>query len=328
MLILPIDLENDTFYTLGSLNPNLQNLRLDFCGRITDDALIHWGEHLPSLTRIELLGPFLVRPDGWKTFFQRLGPQLQGFLITQSPRFDESCLNALTDVAVNLTELRLSEIGKMSNDWVDSLCKLTSLTSLEITYPSVSLSDDALVKLLESLGPNLVHLNLAGNSELSDASVLTGILPNVRKLNSLGLANIPLLTDKGLAEFFNTWTNNPALEVLDASKDHLVSSDTLEALLAHSGSKLTTMNANGWKDVSNATLLELGKKAPKLVSVDLGWCRGVDNFVIKELLDNCKQLKEIKCYGCNKITTDCPRRVSLTYAITLYCWLTLKDRRR
>ncbi|GJJ14915.1 hypothetical protein Clacol_009185 [Clathrus columnatus] len=305
------NLQNDAFCTLSSLNPNLHSLRLDFCGRLTDNALVHWAEHLPSLTRIELLGPFLVRVEGWKAFLERLGPQLQGFLITQSPRFDESCLEILTNVATNLTELRFSEFGKLSDDWVESLGKLTNLTSLDISYPSTSLNDDALVTLLNSLGSNLTHLNLSGNSDLSDVTLLTGILPNMKRLDSLSLANVPLVTDAGLAQLFTEWTDNPPLENIDLSRNHLAGSSALEALLTHSGQVLTTLNINGWKDASTTVLLDIGKKAPGLVKIDLGWCRGVDNFVIKELLDACGNLQEVKCYGCNRVTTDCPQRALL-----------------
>lgn len=280
---------------------------------MTDNALIHWAEHLPCLKRIELLGPFLVRVDGWVTFLQRVGPQLQGFLITQSPRFDENCLTTLTDVAANLTELRLSEIGKMSDNWIDSLCKLTNLTSLEITYPAASLSDDSLVELLKNLGPNLVHLDFSGNSDLSDTTIRSGILSHAKNLNHLGLANTPLVTDGGIAEFFQSWTDNPALEFINLSKNHLLTTDALEALLAHSGTRLSFLNINNWKDTSTAALSTIGKKAPQLVKVDLGFCRGVDNFVMKELLDSCENVQEIKCYGCNKVTSDCPRRVSVPF---------------
>ena len=46
-----------------------------------------------------------------------------------------------------------------------------------------------------------------------------------------------------------------------------------------------------------------------LVNVNLGWCRGVDGFVIKSLLDGCERLEEIMCYGCNRVTQNCPRKV-------------------
>ena len=39
-----------------------------------------------------------------------------------------------------------------------------------------------------------------------------------------------------------------------------------------------------------------------MVKVDLGWCMGVDYFVIKRLLD------QVLWGGCNRVTENCPRR--------------------
>src|ERR1700722_12486010 len=106
------DLTPSALTTLAFLNPNLTNLRLDFCGRIDDAVFQKWCTSLPSLKRLELLGPFLVRVPAWKSFFQS-HPYLEGFLITQSPRFDLECVGSLVKNCRALKELRLREITKM-----------------------------------------------------------------------------------------------------------------------------------------------------------------------------------------------------------------------
>lgn len=302
------NLSNDALCTMASLNPNLQNLRLDFCGRIMDDALVHWSSHLKSLKRVELLGPFLIRVPGWLTFLEERGPQLEGFLITQSPRFNHECIEALVRDAPGLIELRLSRVGKLNDDWVPHLTKFTNLTALDLSYTSTSLSDQGIIDLLEVLGQNLTTLNLSGNEELTDAALLDGILAHTKNLNSLSLADAPLVTDQGFAELFNNWTENPPLEYLDFGRDHLPESAALQAILKHSGSVLVKLSINGWKDLSNEVLLKLGEQALNLVEVDLGFCRSVDNFVMQGLLDSCEKIQEIKCYGCNRVTIDCPRK--------------------
>jgi DNA repair protein RAD7 len=276
---------------------------------MTDDALLHWSTHMTSLSRIELLGPFLVRVPGWVSFFERAGPQLRGFLITQSPRFDTQCVEALVEHAPDLTELRLSEVGKLSVECTPHIAALANLTYLELSYPAHSLSDDAVVDLLQGVGAKLTHLNLSGNEELTDATLLDGMLPNVTRLASLTLSTVPLLTDQGVAELFNSWSTNMPLEFIDLSRNHLPSSAALTAVLAHSSAALKELTINNWMEASNESLLELGKKAVGLIKIDVGWCRGVDDFVIKGLLDGCHKLEEIKCYGCNRVTENCPRKV-------------------
>ncbi|KAF8519826.1 hypothetical protein JB92DRAFT_2786466 [Gautieria morchelliformis] len=302
------NLHPDALCALGSLNPNLESLRLDYCGRMTDEALLHWSAHMPSLAHIELLGPFLVRVPGWVSFFERAGSRLRGFLITQSPRFNLECVEALVKHAPEITDLRLSEIGKLSDECIPLIATLSNLTSLELTNPAHSLSDDAIIQLLKVAGSKLTNLNLSGNDGLTDATLLDGIYPHVTNLTSLALSNVPLLTDQGLAELFNSWSENPPLEFLDLSRNHLPSSAALTAVLAHSARGLGDLRINNWREASNESLLELGRTAFALVKVDIGWCRGVDDFVIKELLDRCDRLEEVKCYGCNRVTANCPRK--------------------
>ncbi|KAF8583143.1 RNI-like protein [Ramaria rubella] len=305
------NLHPDSFCALGSLNPNLESLRLDFCGRMTNEALLHWSAHMPSLARVELLGPFLVRVPGWISFFERMGPRLRGFLITQSPRFDLECVETLVKYSPTLKELRLSEIGKLSDEFIPHLATLSHLTYLDLSKPSHSLSDDAVQELLQAVGTNLTHLSLTGNEALTDATLLDGILPHVTNLISMSLSNVPLVTDQGFSEFFNSWSENPPLEYLDLSRNHLPSSAALAATLAHSAKGLSELSINGWREASTESLLELGSKASNLTKIDLGWCRGVDDFVIKGLLDGCGKLREIKCYGCNRVTENCPRKSSV-----------------
>ena len=124
-LSLP-ELGPNAFCTLASLNPNLESLKIEYCGRINDDAMKFWGEHLPLLKRLELLGPFLVKPGGWQALFAGLS-QLTGFLITQSPQFDLDCMASLASYCPNLSELRLREIGKMNDEFLIHIASFKSV---------------------------------------------------------------------------------------------------------------------------------------------------------------------------------------------------------
>ncbi|KAI9462529.1 hypothetical protein F5148DRAFT_220911 [Russula earlei] len=88
------NLEPPALKTLALLNPNLTSLRIDFCGHLDDAVLNAWSTSLPSITRLELLGPFLVRVPAWVSFFKS-HPQLEALLLNQSPRFDLECMSAL-----------------------------------------------------------------------------------------------------------------------------------------------------------------------------------------------------------------------------------------
>ncbi|KAJ3807138.1 RNI-like protein [Lentinula lateritia] len=288
--------------TLGHLNPNLTTLHLNFCGLISDEVMNSWCSSLPNLVHLQLLGPFLVRVPAWIEFFESHS-QLQSFLITQSPRFDLECLQSLIRTsAKTLTRLGLREVGLLSDDFLGPIGLLSGqLIYLDISEPSQSCSNEAVNTLLGAVGSTLTHLNLSGHIELNDDVLQYGILPNITSLQHLTLSNLPLLTDKGVALFFSQWPN-PPLAAVAFSRNPALSTNSLVELLNHSGEGLRELNVNGWKDVSAAALANIATQARDLGKIDLGWCREVDDFIVKSILDNCKnRLTEVKVWGCNKV---------------------------
>lgn len=41
--------------------------------------------------------------------------------------------------------------------------------------------------------------------------------------------------------------------------------------------------------------------ARELRTLDVGWCRAMDNFVMKKVLEGCRALVEIKVWGCDRV---------------------------
>ena len=308
---------------LANLNPNLTELRLDLCGRTTDEVLAHWETALPNLKRLELLGPFLVKAPAWQKFF-KAHPSLEGFLITQSPRFDLDCVRALVENCKGLKELRLADIGLIQDSFLEPLHNLAgTLTSLSITSPGSAtnpdpLSEDALIELIAAVGSALTHLDLSHNADIGDQFLFKGLKPHTRKLKSLHLVNCPELTNAGVAEFFDTWVAtaqkagvqpNPPLERINLARNHELGSEALTALLEHSGPGLAHLNINEWKTASQESLQAIAAGAPNLHTLDMGFCREVNDFVTKALLDSCQTLSEVKVWGCQRLTVACPRKV-------------------
>lgn len=305
------ELTPSSLSALGSLNPNLTSLHLNFCGRIDDSVLKDWSTALPALTRLELLGPYLVKPDAWKAFFTG-HPALEGFLITQSPRFDLSCLNVLVDKCAGLKELRLKEVGQLSDEFIEAITAVAhQLIVLDLADPSQSLSDEPLIAFLEASRNSLHTLDLSGHDMLSDAFLTDGLRAHSRALRSLRLSNIPELTAEGVATLFAPGWKNPSLWTVDLSRNtDLGDGDALKMLLKHSRAALRELNINGWKTVPGEALSEISE-AKELRKLDVGWCREVDDFVMKEISDGCPLLKEAKVFGCNRVTMACPRKRGL-----------------
>lgn len=301
--------------TLAALNPNLTSLRLDFCGRMTDTVLSSWSSSLPSLRNLELFGPFLIRTPGWIQFFES-HPKLEGFMITQSPRFNQECLVALVrHHGEHLKDLRLREVGHMDDAFLEEMAGMKSLRALDISEPSTSCSEEALGVLMGEIGASLEVLNMSGHDAISETFLIDHLAPNTTRISSLSLANIPELTDAGIASFFSSWTSNPPLTYIDLSRNHDLGEAALTALLEHSGRSLEQLDINGWKEVSVDALKRIAQHAKEIKNIDVGWCREFDDFVVRDILQECARIEEVKVWGCNKLTENCPRKVSSSLSV-------------
>ncbi|KAJ7282784.1 RNI-like protein [Mycena rebaudengoi] len=288
------------FTTLGQLNPNLTTLRLDFCGPLNDAVMSSWTNSFPMLHSVQLLGPFLVREAAWIAFFQA-HPNMQEFLITQSPRFSLACLTALlASSETTLRRLALREVGQLSDEFLPLLATLSELTYLDLAEPAASCTDEAVVGLLAAVGASLVHLDLSGHSLLTDEALTDGIAAYARSLSALVLADLPALTDAGVAAFFSALTENPPLLRVDLARNHELAGAALDALLAHSSKALQELSINGWKDVDEQALNGI-ERCWDLRRLDVGWCRCMDDFVVKRVLGGCQALVEVKVWGCGRV---------------------------
>ncbi|KAJ7267618.1 hypothetical protein B0H12DRAFT_1098014 [Mycena haematopus] len=288
----------DGFSTLGYLNPNLTSLRLDFCGPLNDTVMASWNTSFPNLVSLELLGPFLVREGPWIAFL-KAHPNLEAFLITQSPRFSLECLETLVaNSKKTLRRLGLREVGKLCDEWLEFIAEIENLTYLDLAEASCSLTDDAVVTLLAAVGANLAHLDLSGHSALTDDVLAHGLDPHVPNLTSLALTHVPELTDAGVSAFFGTFENG-GLHRLNLSRNSELGTEALEAIIAHSP-RLEELNINGFKDVAETAVNELAGLRD-LRKLDVGWCRSVDDWVVKKILEGCRVLTELKVWGCNRV---------------------------
>ncbi|KAK7060603.1 UV-damaged DNA-binding protein rad7 [Paramarasmius palmivorus] len=284
--------------TLSQLNPNLTTLRLDFCGQMSDAVVENWSISLPNLVHLELLGPFLVRAPAWKAFFETHKP-LRSFLITQSPRFDLECMQALVNSSAGILEkLRLREVEKLDDAFLELISKCAKLQWLDISEPSHSCSDEGVATLLAFVGERLEYLNISNHTGLTD-NTLDSMKEHVAQLQELEFSGLPELTDAGVAKFFAEWENGP-LSRINMSRNPQLASEAVSALLGHSVSALEALNLNGLKDASAESLSGISG-AKELKGLDIGWCRAVDDFVVKAILEGCKGLKELRVWGCNRV---------------------------
>ncbi|KAG2348209.1 RNI-like protein [Suillus weaverae] len=324
------NLTPDAMMTLASLNPNLTHLHLDYCGRLTSPVLLAFSTSMPQLISLTLLGPFLVRAEAWTEFFKAM-PGLRVFKITQSPRFNLECMQTLADSCKNIAELSLREIGLMDNEFADPLCSLPPLRVLDLAFPGIGIDEDGWMKIIEKHGSILETLDASKHEGFTDHVLQESVRGYARVLFELKLDECLSLTDEGVAQFFGNWAYpmstlkdedhnmdvdsdpvevsltslepfmpNPPLRVLSLARNQALSSAALTAAIVHSAQSLTWLSLNGLRSASSEALAQL-KRAKELRYLDAGWCRELDDFVMKDIITACTKLNEIKVWGCSRV---------------------------
>ena len=101
------ELDTPAYTCIANLAPNVEQLMLNFCGRIDDDDLARFQRRLKRLRRLELYGPFNITSGAWVAFFDAMVEAertLDGFLLRQSPRFGhEAIARVLSRFCAELT---------------------------------------------------------------------------------------------------------------------------------------------------------------------------------------------------------------------------------
>jgi DNA repair protein RAD7 len=252
----------------------------------------------------------------------------------------------MVDNCPGLQELRMSQFGLICDEWLPSLAKLKNLISFDVGSPGqFSLHDDAVIALLQEIGPALETLNLSKHTALTDRVLLEGIAKYCPRIQHLVLHNMPDyafkrqedeqpdsdpkgITNEGMAKFFKAWKANghKGLVSADLHGNYMCGTQALKALIEHSGATLEYLNISGWGQVSHAVLGSLGAECKNLRTLDLGWCRDLTDLGMRDILNGCDGLKVVTVWGkftisipctesddlpfsgCNKLTDAVPRK--------------------
>ena len=228
-------------------------------------------------------------------------------------------MKSLVENCSEIIDLRLKEVGHMNDSFLNQIKLLKKgLKHLDLADPTESCTESAMIALMRSIGKSLTYLNVSKHSLLGDRFLSKGLQPHAKVLQSLTLSYLPELTDESVSKFFGAW-KNPPLKYLDMSRNEVLGSSSLKSMMKHSGEQLEELNINGWKDVEEPGLKSIGLLAKHLKKLDVGWCRAVDDFLLKMWFEGemvqgvhkggCENLQEVKVWGCNKISHSCPRKV-------------------
>ena len=292
-------LHTDKIEQIAYFTPNLSTLQLSFCGRLIDSTLTQIVSRLHSLQHLIFTGPFLITTGTWKSTFETIGHKLRTFEISDTARWNEDCSKTLVNKCPNLEVVGLKRIDGLSDSSVQWLSKLKNLKSLDLTGPAGIITDESIVPIVRNAGLKLEKLVLDRCVELGD-DTFQAIIRYCPNLHHLSLELLDKITEESVVEGFKSWTKNHGLVTLNLTRCIGIKDAGVQAILAHSGASLECLSLNSLDELTQESfklfLDELGNIGNDLVELDVGFVRCVNDDLVYELSNACKELRVLKVF--------------------------------
>ena len=180
------------------------------------------------------------------------------------------------------------------------------------------------LQFLENKFPNLLSLNLAGCTRITDATVLE-LARRCSKLHTLDL-RFCSITDASVSEVARRCSNLHTLdlsgccEIHDASVLEVASrcsnlqtlnlawcriTDVSVLAVARRCSNLQTLNLRWCRRITDASVMEVARRCSNLHTLDLSLCSNITDASVMEVARRCSNLQTLSLRSCSRITSAC-----------------------
>ena len=323
-LFLKTDLKSLTFYdcskvsyegykTLAIFSPHLEELSLQMCGQLNNEALLYISEKLTKLKSIKLDGPFLINEETWIKFFEIMGGRLEEFHVSNTHRFTDKALDSLLqNCSGELRSVGFSRLDSLFNySILPQYLTNENFHTLIIEYPynEEDVTDEVIINILGQVGSSLKHLVLRQCDELTDSMIVNGMNAFLNgsdgkndKLETLILESLDQITSDSLVYFFSQ-ISLPSLKNCGLMRCVEVGDDALVELFLNSAREsLVQLNLNSLKNLTSKIFTFL--KCENLEIIDLGFVRCIDDTTLEMICNQNLKLQLVDVFGDNLVTKD------------------------
>eukprot|EP00981_Chlorochromonas_danica_P006633 scaffold1446_cov175-Ochromonas_danica.AAC.11 len=202
----------------------------------------------------------------------------------------------------SLRSLSLSSCPLLSNPGLDQLYTMTNLLSLDLSN-NFFVTDSFLTRLAQSLRL-LQHLDISQCINVSDGGVITIANTISPRLLTFHCSDNPKVTFKGANELLMRaeqlidldFSNCPRLEFIG------IVIETDNRIQQYLGRRLQKLKLNNCVRLSRVAMKYITTALPDLQHFSGGNILSVDNEVLYDLLEGCKNLVELQLNGCTGLT--------------------------
>ena len=301
------------YIKIFSIIPKAERLDLRNAGQFKDEVIDYIIERRVPLRSIRLDASNLISDEKWREFFDKAGQKLEALELSWLDfAMDDDTVLHLVQGCSNLKRLTLKKCFRIGDSALQYISRLQNLEHLRLCFMS-SVSNDNLTGLVYSIGHNLRTLSLQRFHD-ADEGLLEAIHLSCGKLTKLCITDNDTCADAAYAALFTQW-KNPALSYVKLSSNRDIDNNMpdgpeeavglasagFKALMAHSGSKLESLNIRSCRHISREALGEVFdgiKKYPLLELVDVSFVSRLDTVTMTGLFRSCPSLTKVAAFGC------------------------------
>ncbi|TPX53393.1 hypothetical protein CcCBS67573_g09708 [Chytriomyces confervae] len=268
-------------------------------------VILNLATHCQSIRSLTIKGAFLVTDNAFETLFRSpISKSLEDLFLENTSKLGMKGIQALAETCTtSLQSLSLSHCNVAGGEGVvQILGKMKGLKTLELIEMG-SVSDDDLIGILKEVGNGLTKLSFNGFPNMTDKLLTEGICNYCPNLEHLSLRNNEQVTDEGMLAYLNTTTMSAApLKSIDLNRLYNLTDSTITSLISHHGASLRRLILNGLDDLTEYALNAIVDGCPLVTELDLSWIRNFDDALFERMVGKCSLLKSVKVFGCNRLT--------------------------
>lgn len=321
-------LEVEDYQQMFAVTPNIQRLVVRNACQFKDEVMAYMLDKCDNLGSIQLYAANLVTDAMWKKLFERYNTQLKELKLSWlDAAFDDDAVHELVKNCPNLERLKLKLCRRLTDASITAIGSMQNLTHLSL-QTSLEITPEALVTLVQAIGPNLRTFSLEKFLDADD-TVLAAIHTSCTHLSKLRLQENDVASDAGFAALFTDWAN-PPLSFADFSSTRDIDNNNptgpaeaiglgaqgFAALMQHSGAALTNLDIASCRHIPLQTFHDVflaeDKVYPLLETINISFCNTVDTSVIAGIFRACPRLQKIIAFGCFDVAdVVVPRGIAL-----------------
>ncbi|KAG2729429.1 hypothetical protein I3843_01G244300 [Carya illinoinensis] len=199
----------------------------------------------------------------------------------------------LSDSFSKLTSINLSKCSKLTNSTFFTIMKMCHLLN-EVKMERTNIGKEDLTTDFV-VNPRVKALNLAQNGKLGNESIKT-LVTVCPSLQVLDLSSCWEITGESISEIFKSCREIRHLEINQCR-------GIKEFMIDFELSELEELSAKG-SGINDDALAMIGKRSCRLRRLELAGCLSVTDKGVKQVLKNCRGLREINLKWCDNVNIE------------------------